>query len=247
MTGAPLTPSAETPLDWRNAPFFSPVIPAGVTPMASTREHPYIWATWLARLLAGEAQCEWAGWFRANYQDWAKPPSDFDSAKWMMDHTALVNEARESREALGYQVFTEDQNFFALRGKAATLSGKPDLIAVKGNDLVIADAKTGKPSPHHAVQVLTYMYAVPRALERYRGMEFRGHVVYPDGNVQIPASGLDRQFIDRLGSLIRRLADENPARKVPSTSECQWCDITAADCPQRIEVDREVSGSTEDF
>ena len=115
--------------------------------MARAREHPYIWATWLARLLAGEAHCEWAGWFRAHYQDWTKPTSDFDSARWMMDHTALVNEARTSREKLGYEVFTEEQNFFTLRGKAATLAGKPDLIAVKGNDLVIVDAKTGKPSP----------------------------------------------------------------------------------------------------
>ena len=215
--------------------------------MARAREHPYIWATWLARLLAGESSCEWAGWFRAHYQDWTKPPSDFDSARWMMDHTALVNEERASRETLGYEVFTEDQNFFRLQGATATLAGKPDLIAVKGNDLVITDAKTGKPSPHHAVQVLTYMYAVPRALEQFRGMEFRGHVIYPDGNVQIPASGLDRKFVDRLGSLIRRLADENPARKVPSASECRWCDITREDCPERVEAETWQEGTTEDF
>ena len=215
--------------------------------MARAREHPYIWATWLARLLAGESSCEWAGWFRAHYQDWAKPPSDFDSARWMMDHTALVNEARASRETLGYEVFTEDQNFFRLQGATATLAGKPDLIAVKGNDLVITDAKTGKPSPHHAVQVLTYMYAVPRALEQFRGMEFRGHVIYPEGNVQIPVSGLDRKFIDRLGSLIRRLADETPARKVPSASECRWCDITREDCPERVEAETWQEGTTEDF
>jgi len=215
--------------------------------MARAREQPYIWTTWLARLLAGESQCEWAGWFRAHYQDWAKPPSDFDSARWVMDHTALVNEARASREKLGYEVFTEDQNFFRLQGATATLAGKPDLIAVKGNDLVIVDAKTGKPSPHHSVQVLTYMYAVPRALPEYKGMEFRGHVIYPDGNVQIPVSGLDRRFIDRLGALIRRLADETPARKVPSTSECRWCDITGEDCPERIEGHGNKTGTTEDF
>ena len=215
--------------------------------MARAREHPYIWTTWLARLLAGESQCEWAGWFRAHYQDWVKRPSDFDSARWMMDHTALVNEARESREKLGYEVFTEDQNSFRLQGATATLAGKPDLIAVKGNDLVIVDAKTGRPSPHHSVQVLTYMYAVPLAKTEYRGMEFRGHVIYPDGNVQIPASGLDRRFIDRLGALIRRLADENPARKVPSASECRWCDITAADCPERVEEIEATEGTTEDF
>ena len=215
--------------------------------MARAREHPYIWATWLARLLAGEAHCDWAGWFRSHYQDWVKPTSDFDSARWMMDHTALVKEARESREALGYQVFTEDQNSFTLRGKSATLAGKPDLIAVKGNDLVIVDAKTGRPNPAHSAQVMIYQYALPKALEQYRGIEFRGHVIYPDGNIQIPVSGLDRKFIDRLGALIRRLADENPARRVPSASECRWCDITREDCPERVEEIEATEGTTEDF
>lgn len=132
--------------------------------MARAREHPYIWATSLARLLAGESHCEWAGWFRAHYQDWVKPTSDFDSARWMMDHTDLVKEVRESREALEYQVFTEDQNSFTLRGESATLAGKPDLIAVKENGLVVIDAKTGRPNPAHSAQVMIYQYAVPKAL-----------------------------------------------------------------------------------
>ena len=94
------------------------------------------------------------------------------------------------------------------------MAGKPDLIAVKGGDAVIIDAKTGKPSAAHSAQVMVYQYAVPKSLEQYRGMEFRGHVIYPDGNVQIPASGVDGKFIDRLGSLIRRLAaDDVPARE----------------------------------
>ncbi len=215
--------------------------------MARPRESPYLWATWLARLLAGEAHCEWAGWFRAHHQDWEKPPSDFDQARWMMDHTALVNEARKSREQLGYEVFTEGQNFFTLRGTTATLAGKPDLIAVKGSDAVIIDAKTGRTNPAHSTQVLIYQYAVPRALEKYRGLEFRGHVVYPDSNVQIPASGVDGKFVERLGSLIRRLAYEAPARKVPSAAECRWCDITAADCPERVEETEATEGTTDDF
>ena len=216
--------------------------------MVRAREHPYIWATWLSRLLAGENACEWSGWFRAHYQDWTKPPSDFDSARWMLDHTALVNEARESREKLGYEVFTEDQNGFRLRGKLATLAGKPDLIALKGSDAVIIDAKTGRPGPAHTIQVMTYMYAVPKALEQYLGTEFRGHVIYPDGNVQIPASGLDQKFTERLGGLIRRLASETPARRVPSGGECRWCDITAEDCPERVEREADGhEGMTHDF
>ena len=216
--------------------------------MPRPRENPYIWVTWLAKLLAGESSCEWSAWFRAHYRDWAKPPSDFDQPRWMLAHTALVNRERESREKLGYTVHTENQNAFRLRGRSATMAGKPDLIALKGSDAVIIDAKTGKPGPAHTIQVMTYMYAVPKALEQYLGTEFRGHVIYPDGNVQIPASGVDGKFIDRMGALIRRLAAETPARKVPSTQECRFCDITAADCPERMEREADGhEGMTHDF
>ena len=112
---------------------------------------------------------------------------------------------------------------------------------------MVIDAKTGKPGPAHAAQVLIYMYAVPKALEQYRGTEFRGHVIYPDGNVQIPASGLDEKFIQNLGGLIRRLASETPARRVPSGGECRFCDITKADCPDRIDGETREEGVTGDF
>ena len=216
--------------------------------MPQPREHPYIWATWLARLLAGETHCQWAGWFRAHYQDWTRPPSDFDNAKWMLDHTALVNRERESRESLGYTVHVENQKPFRLRGRHATLAGKPDLIAIKNSDAVIIDAKTGRPSPHHAVQVMIYQYAVPKALERHRGMGFRGHVAYPESNVGIPESRIDRNFVDNLGALIRRLAANTPAPRVPSFTECRLCDITGADCPERAEGEmRAETATTDDF
>ena len=215
--------------------------------MPYPRETPYIWATWLARLLAGEAHCQWAGWFRAHYQ-WTRPPSDFDNAKWMLDHTALVNRERESRESLGYTVHVENQNSFRLRGRYATLAGKPDLIAVKNSDAMIIDAKTGRPNPHHAVQVMLYQYAVPKALEQYHGMEFRGHVAYPESNVAIPTSRVDRNFTDSLGALIRRLAADTPAQRVPSFAECKFCDITGADCPERVEGQPNAeTATTDDF
>ena len=50
----------------------------------------------------------------------------------MMEHTGLVNEAREK---LSCTVYTEDQNSFRFRGATATLTGKPDMIAVKGKTM----------------------------------------------------------------------------------------------------------------
>ena len=215
--------------------------------MPRPRESPYVWATWLAKLLAGEASCEWAGWFRSHYQAWTKPPSDFDSTQWMLDHTALVNRERERSERLGYTVYTEGQNSFRLRGRSATVAGKPDLIALKGQHAVIIDAKTGKSSPAHAAQVMVYQYAVPKALEQYHGVEFSGRVVYPDGQVGIPVSAVGEKFTERLGSLIRRLAAETPARRVPSAQECAFCDITKADCPERVVGEARGGGTTDDF
>ena len=72
-------------------------------------------------------------------------------------------------------------------------------------------------------------------MERYRGLALSGQVAYPDHVVDIPAAAVDEGFIRNLGGLIRRLAAETSARRVPSPMECRYCEITKADCPDRLE------------
>ena len=131
--------------------------------MAYLRDgHPYIWATWLAKILAGDSSCEWAAWFKARYdsKSWQRVArSDFSA--WAIAHTALLDRSRRQWDDRGFSTFVEDQNSFRLRGDVATLAGKPDLIAVNGTRAVISDAKTGQPKPSHQAQVMLYMYAVP--------------------------------------------------------------------------------------
>ena len=208
---------------------------------------PYIWVTTLAKLLTGENSCEWAGWFKAHHQSWKKPPTDFDSTKWMLEHTALVNRERESFENIGYEVHTENQNLFRLKGATATIAGKPDLIGEKTSEILISDAKTGNRNPSHRAQVQIYQYAIPKSLPRFKDKPARGQVRYPDSYVGSPASSVTPDFVASLGSLIRRLADDVPARRVPSAQECRYCDITRADCPDRIEDSWTPEGSTDDF
>ena len=72
--------------------------------------------------------------------------------------------------------------------------------------------------------------------------------MYPDGNVGVSASAVDKRFIEDLGALIRRLASQTPARRVPSAAECRFCDITREDCPDRMEAEEErTGGNTADF
>ena len=211
---------------------------------------PYIWVTWAAKLLTGENSCEWAAWFKAQHESWSweKVSSGFDQAGWMMKHTALVNQLREEWEQNGYTITAEAQNSFTLRGNAATLAGKPDLIAVRDKEAVVIDAKTGKPQPSHSAQVMIYQYAVPKGLEMYRELEFRRQLAYTDHVVEIPPEAVDQGFVRSLSALVQRLGRDGPARRVPSVGECRFCDITEADCPERVEGEPQAGvGTTDDF
>ena len=174
-------------------------------------------------------------------------PSDFDQTGWLMNHTALLNQQRQKWEQQGYTILTEGQNSFNLRGSSAVLVGKPDLVARRRDDVTVIDAKTGRPSPAHTTQVMLYMYALPRDLERYRGLNIAGQVTYSDHVVDIPPEAVDGKFVENLGGLIRRLASEMPTRRVPSPGECRFCEITPADCPERVVEGPPEERVTDDF
>lgn len=220
--------------------------------MPTKRDHPYIWVTWLTKLLVGENSCEWAAWFRAQHlaSSYEKEPDSFDLTAWQMEHTAFLKQRRDELEAEGRRVFIEDQNSFTLRGNTATLGGKPDLITVSGVQGLILDVKTGIPNPSHRIQLLVYMYAIPRALGQHQGIRFDGKVVYTDSSqdVDIPHTAVDDIFIKNLADLIRSVSSELPARKVPSFQECSFCNITSADCPEKVIEDILLAeGTTDDF
>ena len=62
---------------------------------------------------------------------------------------------------------------------------------------------------------MIYIYALPRAQERYRGLTPTGRMAYPDHVVDIPAEAVDEAFVSNVIALITRLASQTPARRVP--------------------------------
>ncbi len=215
--------------------------------MVTERKSLYVWVTWLTKLLVGESSCEWATWFKAHYRDYEGVPSGFNATEWQLKHRSALNGLRERIEASGVTVFTESQNHFSLRGSTATLGGRPDLIARSGTIGTIYDVKTGRPSPSHSVQVMVYMYAVPRALKQHQAVTFDGVVVYGDHEVEVPSSAIDAAFVTVLSQLIRRVAGSVPARRVPSQMECRFCPITDKDCSDRAANKLSSVGETQDF
>jgi hypothetical protein len=212
---------------------------------AVTRSGPYIWVTWLSKLLVGELSCEWTAWFKAHHKQFAKMPNTFDLVGWQMNHTELLGRVWDDLDDQGFAVTTENQNSFHIRGSSgAMMGGKPDLVAMSEGRGTIYDVKTGNPKASDQAQVMIYMYALPY-WNQFRGTEFDGRVVYGDHEVPIPHSAIDDAFKQRLFALIRRISSQEPGRKVPSFGECRFCEITTADCPERIDEEPADDESTE--
>ena len=86
--------------------------------MAILRETgPYIYPTWLPKLLAGLDRCEWKIWFQVHHdsRSWDKLPSDFDLTRYNLEHTELVCLCTEEYEQRGFTVSVERQNGFRLK------------------------------------------------------------------------------------------------------------------------------------
>jgi CRISPR/Cas system-associated exonuclease Cas4 (RecB family) len=203
--------------------------------MTERRETPYVWVTWISRLLAGEAHCEWAAWFRAHHT-YEKRPATFDFAKWNAEHGQMVRERAVALAKEGFQVGIEEQNKLSLRGgSGATLGGKPDLIAVRERDVLVVDCKTGQTRGADYYQVLIYMLALPMCRPQYKGLAVRGRVDYRDNAIQIPPEELAEEAANRIWEFIERVVGDNEPQRVASAGECAFCDITRRDCPDRMD------------
>ena len=215
--------------------------------MAIERDGPYVWATWLAKLMAGEINCEWAPWFKTHYQKWDRVPSDFNQAAWQMEHTKLSRDVRSEQEAASDTVYIENQNTFHWQreGSELVVGGKPDIVSIGTNLVTVIDCKTGQPKASDQIQVMIYMYCLPQEAPVYRDHILNGRLVYSGHRVDIPEAAIDAKFEQQFNYFLDILDSPNPAVRVPSAGECRYCDITKADCPDRIEVSDDAKAGDE--
>jgi len=210
--------------------------------MAEKRNSPYIWVTWLSKLISGEQQCEFAAWYKAHYKSEKSSSNGFSLVAWTIKHNQLLHKQRDGLKQQGDTVMIEDQNSFKFDLPGDILiSGKPDIVSLPGpvssikeKGLVI-DCKTGRPKNSDLVQVMLYMMFLPKAIERYENMVFDGLVVYPNSEVPISWTEIDEELKRTVWELIKRIGGDTPCEMIPSNNECRWCDISKANCLKRIE------------
>jgi hypothetical protein len=135
----------------------------------------------------------------------------------------------------GYDVYIEQQNKFSLKGRAATLGGVPDLVAIRGAESLVIDCKTGQQRDSDYFQILTYMLVLPVTHPACRRRALAGELQYRHTSLCIEPQQLTDEVKTLIRTMIERVAGNRPLPKVPSSHECRFCDIGRNDCPERID------------
>jgi CRISPR/Cas system-associated exonuclease Cas4 (RecB family) len=198
--------------------------------MANLRKQPFIYVTWLKDFLIGDYLCKWSIWHRIFY-DYEKAPSDFDSVRYNMEHTAMRSEVMQRYSSAGYEVIPELS--VKVSGEIATLKGKIDLIALREDHPLIIEIKTGTPRPADKIQLLLYLWAIKRAYSRFRDIPFDGLLIYKSHEIEISALEIDESFIKNFQKFMKEILHGEPDRKYPNKNECRFCKI--GDCDERLE------------
>jgi hypothetical protein len=216
----------------------------GLTPTSPKRGGlPKFWSTGVAKALVGDQPCLLSPWLQGHYDIAKRERDQSNLTVWKTEHTQQLQAYAEKLKVAGWKVDME--RFFKLQGQTAELSGKADLIAQQAEKRpLIIDIKSGKPRDSDSAQVMLEMIIIP-VVWKAPSMIFEGRVVYPTHEVTIHPDQA-QQFRPMLMAMMKRLgATERPDAQ-PSRDACRYCDISAADCPQRWQ-DEDATVNTEFF
>jgi hypothetical protein len=73
---------------------------------------------------------------------------------------------------------------------------------------------------------------LPNLLSRFK---IRGRVQYSDDRQEIPPFAAEDDFGDHFNYFMDLIASNSAPPRAPSIPECRFCEITKADCPERME------------
>jgi hypothetical protein len=100
-------------------------------PSAIVEQRPYIWVTWMTKLISGDASCDFSLWFRARHK-YEKLSPGFELTRWTHEHDELVRSRASDLKAVHLTPTLEKG--MTVQGRSSTVSGRPDIrYELKGN------------------------------------------------------------------------------------------------------------------
>jgi CRISPR/Cas system-associated exonuclease Cas4 (RecB family) len=202
----------------------------------SPRKQTYIHPSWLAKGLSGDRQCMFSLHTQGNYFI-PKADNNFDAQGYKLKHQAVLNQYAKELRADGYTVYTEGSNNFWYQTKAgATISAQPDILAVRGDEVIVPDIKTGKElKASDIAQVKLYMALIPAV--RLHGIDKipTGQLVHQGQVSEIPATEITSEFKRQVADLVNVMATATTPPVTPSVNECRFCPLRHL-CPEKVEI-----------
>lgn len=200
----------------------------------SHRGKTFIHPSWLAKALAGDRHCDYSLHLQANYKI-PKTDRDFDLLAYKSKHQAAIERTVKPLISQGYQVHIENANSFWVNSGNAVISGTPDIIAIKGDDVIIIDNKTGKPRACDQEQVKLYMALIVSVKLHGITKIPLGKVIYDNYSpVVIFPEEITEEFRARARNLVKMLKSTTIPLPTPSYRECQWCPVAHV-CSHKME------------
>ncbi|MFB2768324.1 PD-(D/E)XK nuclease family protein [Pelatocladus sp. BLCC-F211] len=202
----------------------------------SRRQQTYIHPSWLAKALAGDRQCMFSLHTQANYSI-PKADNGFDAQGYKLKHQAALTQYAKELKTEGYTVYTEGSNDFKYETKfGAIISAKPDIVAVRADEVIVPDIKAGKElKASDIAQVKLYMALIPTVgLHGIREIP-AGQLVHKGEIFDISPAEITIEFKRQVAELVKDMKTANTPPVTPSVQECRWCPLRHL-CPDRLEI-----------
>jgi hypothetical protein len=200
--------------------------------MATPRREPFVWVTWLAKVMAGEVSCHWQAWFQIlNKLDRKRVDTAF-LVERQIEHSRMVSYIATQYRQKGIRYWLNTDLKLRLLNDRVTLCGKPDLIIDRPDRLTVIDCKTGSPKQSHTVQVMLYAYMMSQH-HRFGDRPVRGFIAHRGERVEVPA--FPSSFPSQVEYFVEWLVEGGEPSRAPG-SDCMRCPITSDDCPERVET-----------
>jgi CRISPR/Cas system-associated exonuclease Cas4 (RecB family) len=208
------------------------------------RPQPYVHPSWLAKNVSGDRQCLLASYLQANFKIPPKPGNDFDSEGYKLKHQQTLVSYIGALHSDGYTVHAEKENSFWYKTKSgATISAQPDIVAMRDNEPMIVDIKTGKPKATDIAQVKLYMAMLPSSNLHGISAIPNGRLVYGVDEFEIEASEVTSEFKRQVAQIMGALTTSDMPDPTPSLCECRYCPVSHV-CPYKTE---QVAEGTDDW
>jgi CRISPR-associated protein Cas4 len=190
-----------------------------------------IGVTTLSKLLSGDEVCHLKPWYEKMHPEEA-PPTDGKLIQWQMNHTEVVTGIVHSLQ--GGEVKRETW----LSSDNPPVIGKTDVVHELPGAVHIYEAKSGRRSGAHYLQLLIYIWITRRNMAGKDGTTITGHLVYPDQATVVNETEIPKNLEKKIEPHIQILLSPDRPRAV----QCSACRFCWADCQYAQARDRAQKG-----